>query len=387
MRKANEAVKQRPTMHTPQEFSRLKYERQLAMEEKARQYRAQMMQHQKANQAATAAKANQQPGQLNNGMQPLRNPVPGMSNGGSPNMAAANPHAQLRGGGVDPSRPVPQMQRLPNGQTNGILPTNGHGVPHAPMQPNLQLQMQMQQRIPPNMASDPTRIVQEAVRVQAEQQAIHQMRQQRQPQPNGQAGSPLMQNPSLLSQNNPAILTSLQGRSSTSPRAQAQSLSSGITPAINQISSQFRARHPQATEEQISRMTTDHLSRISSEYGRQQASNSDLARQTAMQTAAGNANANAVARNSNMGLQAPSPMQQAAMIASGNTGMPNSQQYAQFMRSQQASQQRGASVGSGQGMNGSRSGTPMMQRPGSAQGGPRPSQSPSARQVGLANGQ
>lgn len=383
-------------MHTPQEFSRLKYERQLQMEDKARQYRAQMIQQQKATQAA---RANQQSGQPNNGMQPVRNPVPGMPNGGSPNMAAANPHGQLREGGADPTRPVPQMQRLVNGQTNGILPTNAHGVPHAPMQPNLQLQMQMQQRIPPNMASDPTRIVQEAVRVQAEQQAIHQMRQQRQSQPIGQAGSPSMQNSSLLSQNS---LASLQGRSSpsingvphpasssTSPRTQAQALSSGITPAINQISSQIRARNPQASEDQVSRMTTDHLSRISNEYNRQQAPTNDLARQTAMQVAAGNANANAVARNSNMGLQAPSPMQQAAMMAAnGGSQAFNPQQYAQFMRSQQANQQqRGGGASSGQGVNGSRSGTPMLQRPGSAQGGPRPSQSPSARQVGLASGQ
>lgn len=378
-------------MHTPQEFSRLKYDRQLQMEEKARQYRAQMINQQKANQAA---KASQQPGQLTNGMQPVRNPIPGVPNGGSPNMAAANPHPHLRGGGADSSRPGPQMQRLPNSQTNGILPTNGHSVPHAPMQPNLQLQMQMQQRIPPNMASDPTRVVQEAVRLQAEQQAIHQMRQQRQPQINGQGGSPPLQNPSLLSQNSPAMLASLQGRPSpsingiphpsglsTSPRAQAQSLSSGMTPAINQISSRIRAGNPQASEDQISRMTTEHLSRISSEYGRHQASNSDLARQTAMQTATGNANANAVARNSNMGIQTPSPLQHAAMVAAtGNNQSLSSQQYAQFMRSQQASQQRGGSAGSGQGMNGSRSGTP-------AQGGPRPSQSPSARQVGLAGGQ
>ena len=47
MRKANEAVKQRTIMHTPQEFSRLKYERQLKMEEQQRQYRAQMLQQQK----------------------------------------------------------------------------------------------------------------------------------------------------------------------------------------------------------------------------------------------------------------------------------------------------------------------------------------------------
>ena len=47
MRKANEAVKPRTTMHTPREFSRLKYERQLKVEETAKAYRMQVMAQQK----------------------------------------------------------------------------------------------------------------------------------------------------------------------------------------------------------------------------------------------------------------------------------------------------------------------------------------------------
>ena len=47
MRKAQEGPKARKEMHTPQEFSRLKYTQQLKYEEQARQYRAQMLQHQK----------------------------------------------------------------------------------------------------------------------------------------------------------------------------------------------------------------------------------------------------------------------------------------------------------------------------------------------------
>lgn len=47
MRKANEVAKPKPQMHTPQEFSRIKHERQLQMEEKAKQYRAAMMTQQK----------------------------------------------------------------------------------------------------------------------------------------------------------------------------------------------------------------------------------------------------------------------------------------------------------------------------------------------------
>ena len=300
-------------------------------------------------------------------------------------MNAANVHGQLRGG-VDPARPV-QMQR-PNGQTNGVLPTSSHGVPHAPMQQNLQVQMQMQQRLPPNMASD-TRMVQEVARVQAEQQYHQQLRQQRHAQATGQSGSPPMQNPNLLPQNNPAMLTSLQGRSSpsmngipnatvssTSPRmTQPQTLSSGMTPAVNQLHARYKARHPQATPDQINRMTNEALVKMTT----------NEVRQYALQAAAGNANANAVANNSGMGLQGLSP-QQPAPMTNGNNPMSTAQQYAQFMRTQQASQQlRAGSAAAGQ--NGSRSATPLIQRTGSAQGGPRPSQSPNARQVGLAGGQ
>ena len=276
-----------------------------------------------------------------------------------------------------------------NGQANGVLPTNPHNVPHAPMQSNMQVQMQ--QRVPP-MAPD--RMIHEASRLREQQAFVRQQQQQQHAQSNGLAGSPPLQHANMLSQNNSALLASLQGRSSpsingvqpplgssSSPRmTQPQSLSSGMTPAVNQISSQFKARHPQASPEQITRMTTNQLYKMSNDA------------QLAMQAAAGNSNAAAVAANANMGLQVPSSMQQqAAMIPNGGGGamfnIGNSQQYAQLMRQQQQSQQRGASAG-GQGMNGgSRSATPMVQRTGSAQGVPRPSQSPSSRQVGLAGGQ
>ena len=339
-----------------------------------------------------AQKSNQQSAQQSNAIQPvLRNPasVQGVPNGSSPNMAAANSHGQIRGSAPDASRPVPQMPRLMNGQTNGVLPTNSHSVPHAPMQPNMQVQMQ--QRVPPLA---PDRMIHEASRLREQQAYVRQQQQQQHGQPNGVSGSPPLQHPNMLSQSNSAMLASLQGRSSpsingvppplgssSSPRmTQPQALSSGMTPAVNQISSQFKARHPQASPEQITRMTTDQLYKMSNE-----------ARQQAMQAAAGNSNAAAVAANANMGLQVPSSMQQqATMMSNGGGGLfniGNPQQYAQLMRQQQQSQQRGAG-GGGPGMNnGSRSATPMVQRTGSAQGAPRPSQSPSSRPVGLAGGQ
>ena len=332
----------------------------------------------------------QQAGQQGNGAALNRSLIPGLASGAGPNVASAAPH--LRGAAPDPARGGPQMQRLMNGQMNGVVPTNGQGMPHAQMQP--QMQMQMGQRVAPQMTSE-MRMIQEAQRVQAEQQAfLHQQRQQqRHPQQNGHAGSPNMQNLNPIPQNSAAMLASMHGRSSpainggqpqsginTSPRAnpnQPQALSSGMTPAVNQIQNQVKIRHPGASPGEISRLTTEQLYRMSQQTSIQQ---------TAMAAAVGNSGSGVA------GMQAPSPMQQQAMMSNSQTNMFNQQQYAQYMRSQQASQQRSGSVGNNLTAmnNGSRSATPMVQRTGSAQSnGPirGPSQSPRAGTVGVAGGQ
>ena len=288
------------------------------------------------------------------------------------------------------------MQRLINGQvTNGVVPTNAPSVPHAPMQP--QMQMPIGQRLPPQMSSD-VRLIQEAQRVQAEQQAFLQQRQQqRHPSQSGQGGSPNMQSLNSLPQSNATVLASMQGRSSpsingtqpppgtsSSPRinhSQPQSLSSGMTPAVNQIQNQVKIRHPGASPGEIQRLTTEQLVRMSQQQSIQQ---------TAMAAAVGNS-------GGNIGnLPAPSPLmqqqQQQAIMSNGNASMFNQQQYAQYMRSQQASQQRSAGTGNTatSTVNGSRSATPLIQRTGSAQGsGPTrgPSQSPRPGSVVVASRQ
>lgn len=47
MRKQNEAVQTKTAMHTPQEFSRVKYEREQKMQENARLYHQQFVQQQR----------------------------------------------------------------------------------------------------------------------------------------------------------------------------------------------------------------------------------------------------------------------------------------------------------------------------------------------------
>ena len=54
MRKANEATKPRQTMQTPQEFSRLKHERECKMQEKQEVYRQQVVAQQKVKPYTTS---------------------------------------------------------------------------------------------------------------------------------------------------------------------------------------------------------------------------------------------------------------------------------------------------------------------------------------------
>ena len=324
-----------------------------------------------------------------NGPQLPRNIVAGAPNGNSPNIKT---NGQLRGGGGSAG---PPMQRPANGQTNGVVPANGHGAPHAPMQPHMQ--MQMGQRLPPQVGQN---MLYAATQVQAEQ--LQRQRHLQHSQIQGQAGSPNMQNLNPVTQNNTNMLGSMDGRSSpaingtqqqppgkaASPNMnQPQALSSGHTPAYNQIQNQVKLRNPQASPDQINRLATEQLYRMSVQQAQAN---------QAMQLAAGNgnanANANAVAANSNIsGLGSASPMQQQAMMATAGSPMLNAQQYAQLMMEQQRKQQghRSGSMSSGtQPMNsGSRGATPINQTNGTPQGGRGMSQSPRQGQVGVLGAQ
>lgn len=302
----------------------------------------------------------------------------------------AIPHS--RGGGIDHSRMGHPMQRpttLPtSGPVNGIVSNGAQNVPNAPMQPHLG--MQMGQRLPAQMNTDNMRMYHEATRVQAEQQAqLQRQRQQQHPQINGQVTSPTLKNTGPVPQTYQNMLASMDGHPNpainstqsasgnvTSPRVtQPQALSGGMTPAVNQISNQIKLRHPQASPEQVAKATTDQLFRMSQ------------AAQQAMQAAAGTNNNNAIATNGNVSaIGTPSPMQQQAMMANSASPLLNPQQYAQMMRQQQGNQQRSGHTGT-PAMGGSRSGTPMNQRSGSAQGGRTLSQSPRAGQISVAGGQ
>ena len=411
MRKANEAVQPRTAMHSPHEFSRVKYERECKMQESARAYRQQLLQQQKVHSSPIhhdsdvdsykAQKTTQQSSQPNNGshgMQPGRPPVPGVPNGASPNI---NPpiqnsnHAQPGQGNT--TRPVPPLPRIMNNSQPNLglsVPGNPQGVPHAPMQSH----PMQQQRVQPPMSSNDMRIYQEVNRVQQEQQRFLAQQRQQHSQSNGQPGasaSPNMGHPKAMSQSNSTTLLGLQGRSgspttnvssavngsSSSPRMttinQPQPLSNGMIPAVNQISNQLKTHNPHASPELITRMTTDTLNyRVS-----------QAAVQAAAMHAAAGTGAPSLAANVNGINSLPQPQIQ-PQIMNGVGGSPGMLQYAQMMRNQQSSQQNRNSASA---MNSvgqaNRGATPQTHRSGSAQSGPPPSQSPRPSQAQMAGGQ
>ena len=417
MRKSNEAAQPRRAMHTPQEFSRIKYEQECKFADKA--HRQAAFQQQRVNLSymkrgrsfadkTKAQKSNQPSVQQmhgSNGMQPGRIPIPGSLNGTSPNINALQ-NGQIQSSQVNSSRPVPPMPRLVNGSQppNGALPTNIQGTPHAPMQGPLP----MQQRLPPQMGSDNLRVYHEVNRVQAEQQRfLLQQRQQQHPQSNGQPGnsaSPNMGHLNLMSQNNSAILASLQARSgspsvggapaptgsSSSPQmtnpTQPQRLSSGVVPAVNQIQMSLKNRNPQASPEQISKMTTETLDHYRVNHPTVSAA------AAAMHAAAG-ANMTALSGNLNMNLLSPpvqqqQQQQQSLLNSVGSSPMLNPQQhYAHLMRTQQQVQQSRSNSSINGARTASRSATPQTHRSGSAQGGAPLTQSPRPSQAQIAGGQ
>ena len=402
MRKAAEASQPRQRMQTPQEFSRFKYERELKIQEKQEQYRAQMLLQQRVlftsdrtdnsttdteQNAIAQQKAMQQAGQQHAGAsltQPARSALSGSSNNTSPHLASSLPSTSLPNRQNSQGRPLPPSQTMVNGGASGAgHPSSGQsgtrvgGAPQAPMQsfpqgqPRLPLQM---------VGADNLRIFQEANRLQAEQQQyLQQQRQQRYPQANslnGISSSPHTGSLHLQHQNNAGVLSNLPNangapipstngvsgpsRQSPSPgTSHGHQLSNGSVPVINQFSDSLRLRHPQASPEQIKQLTSEALNRY---------------RQHSQATGY-IGTANMAGSNGGLGVLGVNQPQTGANY---NSGMLNPQIYAQYMHSQQPTQQN-RNIPNG--VNGarplSRDATPQM-RNGNGQAGtsqsPRPAQ-------------
>ncbi|KAJ9378017.1 hypothetical protein DTO063F5_7904 [Paecilomyces variotii] len=408
LRKANEANQPKPPISSPADFSKLKYEREMKLQERQEQYRQQMIAQQRANLAAQRA------GQLPN-QQPMMNGAPGRApnaippNGGSPSLPGAVPNGMPNGLppgiGVNQGRPHP-IQGMPNGTPmSGPMPPNAMAMKMMP-QGGMQQPMAARPGIPMQASPDNARVIREANRLQ-EQQRILQSRQQQQQQLHnqqqyGQQGThPPNVNLTNLngSPNNPAMLAALQatggmqsppfhngtgqGVSTASPRmGQPNPLSSGVVPTISSIQSQIQRSNPNMAADQVNKLATDRLH----QYQQQRMS------QVAMNAAAGNMGA----VQSNFQVPHDGNFQSASQpgIPNGTPGMqnPQTQGYSPMMRVPQNAQQNRVGVGSSPALNGaapqqSRSATPQTQRSGSVQAGPVPgsSKSPRPPQAQMAN--
>lgn len=397
LRKANEANQPKPSISSPAEFSRLKYEREMKMQERQEQYRQQMIAQQRASLAAQRAgqMPNQQQQQMINAQGRAPNSMPsnsangGMSNG-TPNGVAAGMQP-----GMNPNRTQP-LQGMPNGTT----PVSGQMA--MKMMPQGQMQQSMGARpgMPLQASPDNARVIREANRLQEQQRLLQSRQQQQQNLPHQQGqpqqgqqqfhnqqfapqGSPNMNMASVNGgPNNPAMIAAMQaqggmqspsfhggtpqGVSNPSPHmGQPRPLSSGTVPTISSIQSQIQRANPKLPMDQVNKLATDRLN----QYQQQR-----MSQQAAINAAAGGMN------NVQANYQVPhdgnfqTPPQPG--MPNGNPAMhiPQNQGFSPMMRVPQTNQQNRVNVTSSPAMNGavpqtSRSATPQTQRSGSAQTG------------------
>lgn len=351
-------------------------------------------------------KANVQVGAPNMS-QPGRGTVAsGTASSASPLLGASIPSNSLPSGHASQSRPS-----LPPQPMNGTLSNNqpqphalGTNVPTASVrgvgipQASMQGLVPGQPRLPSaQMSADSMRVFLEASRVQEQQQFLAQQRQQRYQPPNGQSGLSSSSHPAnlnLSAQSNAALLSSLQVangklspatngviRPSVSPQlasVQAQQLSSGHTPMVNSVSSSLKLQFPGASPEQIKHMATH---RMNEALRNPPVAHGDTLQALGPLPSSASANAsNLAALAGNLNLP-PLPPQQQPVQSSYNSVISNSQMYAQYMHSQQASQAQNRSgsgslngINVGLNVNGQRPSSRGMQGVGATDQSPRPPQ-------------
>ncbi|PTU24951.1 hypothetical protein P175DRAFT_0554208 [Aspergillus ochraceoroseus IBT 24754] len=428
LRKVNEANQPKPPISSPAEFSRLKHERELKLQERQEQYRQQMMAQQRANMAARAGQLPNQQAMMNapsrtpNGMphNPAAPPMGGNPPNGVPNglpngIPNGIPNGMPQNVGVQQGRPHVQGMQASGGPVNSQMPPNPMAIKMVP-QSGMQQNSGPRPGIPVQASPDNARVIREANRLQ-EQQRILQSRQQQQhaqqqqqaPQAQQQqlppqqaqsqpaqqqfhaqpqfvapgSNSPNLNMPAVNgTPNNAAMMAALQagggmqspsfhnatpqGVSTPSPRmTQPNLLSGGVVPTISSIQNQIQRSNPNMPIEQVNKLATDRLH----QYQQQRMS------QVAMNAAAGNlGNPHAnyqVAHDGNF--QAP----QTAMNGGIGIQVPQTQGYSPMMRVPQPTPQNRVPVTSSPAMNGavpqqSRSATPQTQRSASVQNGPVP---------------
>ncbi|KAI5272061.1 hypothetical protein E4T47_04692 [Aureobasidium subglaciale] len=366
MRKQHENAAPKNGIPTPQEFSRMRQERDVQAHARAERYREQMLGQQRQ------AQMQQRNGQLPN--QPQAHPNAGALNRAGPNV----PHAQ--GGQAQPGGPQ-QMnhQGTPNSQhPNAAAQGGAHlntpqmggrgGIPQAQMQPNMRPIANGQAHGTPDSMQQRVLEAQRTSQMKANGQQ-YQMAPPNRASPGGlhapngmmgsQPGMNGMQNvrtPGGQVQNYPS---NQNGNSAASPHMpppptptgqshHPPQLSSGLTPAITTIQNQVQAQHPNASAEDVQKIVTERLRQYHLQQGQQQQSHQQ-ARQSALSAAAGPHAVNAVSIGTPAYTQNQTAFQQnngngqhAAFNGNGNNVPGNAagaQQYAANMRQRAIAQQ------------------------------------------------
>ncbi|EDN07694.1 predicted protein [Histoplasma mississippiense (nom. inval.)] len=332
-RKLNEVNQPRPPISTPAEFSRLKHERELKIQETQEQYKqamiaqrmamaqrvAQQQQAQHQQQAQQLQQAQQQAQQQHRQMpnqQALVNGVPPRTTASAPPngviQAIPTPSGLPNGlpatAAMPQSRPHPGIQ-LPNGvQVNGI-PNASMGLKMIP-QPGIPQAMNGRPGIPTQGSPDNARIIREASRVQEEQQRMVQSRQQ---QLQNQQQSFISQAPHSSSNmnignmnvnpNNPTMLSFQAASGANSPSFHAPSLAQGVStasprlnhanvlataaaglPTLASIQNTIQRTNPNMSQEQITKLATERLQHIQQQRMSQAAMNAAAGNMSSMQT-------------------------------------------------------------------------------------------------------
>ncbi|KAJ4300958.1 RNA polymerase II transcription elongation factor SpEAF [Kalmusia sp. IMI 367209] len=276
LRKLHEPVQPKSNVHTPQEFSRLKWER----EERMKQKMLQQQQELHARQLAQRTAQMQGQGMANGVGQQQRNGTPGnmpnatpqMANASQqgPNSAAANAAMAARAQQHQAMQP-----NFPNANMNGGMPMGSSGVPQAQMQANMPNSQRM---APPDQAR---LAMQRGQFPNANQQHQFQLQQQQINMASNMTQNMGMNNmpnanmmASMAAQNmNGNMTASLNGMSNNagSPRINqatanmqnpARPLSSGHMPQLLQIQNNLKVQHPEWSQEQVQKMASDHLARF-----------------------------------------------------------------------------------------------------------------------------
>ncbi|CAO2648843.1 Nn.00g097920.m01.CDS01 [Neocucurbitaria sp. VM-36] len=278
LRKAHEPAPPKSNVHTPQEFSRLKWEREEKL--KQRQLQQEMLVRQQMA-AQRQAQMQAQPGMANGANQMQRNGTPG-GNVNVPTQMANSSSQQGQNGPAMAARVHQSQQGLPANFANGNMSSMSmgtSGVPQAQMQGN----MQGAQRMGP---PDQMRMAMQRGQFQnANQQHQFQLQQQQInmatnitqgmnmngiPNANMMASLP---NQNLNGNMNGNMNIAMNGMSNNagSPRMNqgnanvqtpARPLSSGHMPQVHQIQNTLRAQHPDLPPEQLQKMASEQLARF-----------------------------------------------------------------------------------------------------------------------------